>query len=183
MKECPFCNFKNEDDINFCVNCGAELSKKSSLKTKVKLINQINNNDVIEFTKDGIIGREGDITSQLIKQDLTISRHHLQVNNINGDWYIEHIGKNAPSLNGVLFSYGDKFKIKNDAISILSIGNQLYKIYISNIKYKYIITCPVCQKVYRVNSINDKIKFCIACDDADKYQIANIKAEVIEDVD
>lgn len=178
MKECPLCMFENEDDAITCINCGIKLAKP--IKTKVTLNNLING-DTISFSKEGIIGREGNISSEVLKSDLTVSRFHLNVTHTDY-WQIEHIGKNKPYLNGIQLDYGIATIIRTN--DILGLGNQLYKIHIDEIKISYVIKCPVCGKNYNVDSPKARINLCIACDDADKFQIANIKAEeIIKNVD
>ena len=176
---CPYCSHDNPAEAAACESCGATLHNKP--KAKLALVNMLDANDKIKL-HSGVLGREGDLCSERLAQDQTVSRFHLQVEeDTNGQVQIKHIGKNNPSLNGIQIDYGETADLK--ANGVLEIGNQLYKAI--PLKVTYIIRCPVCGKVYKVSSSKDRIPVCTSCDFANRYEIAKESAqeEVFEDAD
>lgn len=80
----------------------------------------------------GILGRYGDYDPEFFQENnmLMVSGEHLIVSHNNGDWYVEHIGRNSTKLDGMELEKGLKFILRND--QVIRMANVSFKVIIGS---------------------------------------------------
>ena len=207
-KECQNCREDNIDSAIECVNCGKPFENViSSIKPNINsfpilTMIHLNSGKEIKITGNCVIGRSGNVEPEFFTDDNRfVSEHHCKITLENGEYKIEHIGKNPTKVNDDSLSKGIRKILRNG--DYLTIADRKFEIAIIKesvneevansvteqetvvsentclpIEEKFIITCPVCGFDYEVKSIDDKIKECEHCDDYDKTEISKINAKV-----
>ena len=198
-KICKNCWTENENPATNCKSCGNILlgtesftpEKSSSTPVIVMTDMDKKSGKVIRINNTCVIGRKGDVEPEFFAEDMYISEYHCKIILENGEYKIEHIGKNPTKIKDIDLPKGVRKIIRNG--DYLTIADKKFEISIYDDvvqneaiqdtaapgnKIKYIITCPKCGFEYEVESIDSRINECGNCgDDYDKYEISKIGAK------
>lgn len=146
---------KKSDEVEFyCEECGLsypidglnhriqvrDIIVQESLNTDFSSISNTNelileeriSNHRIHIGVEGVLGRYGDFEPEFFQENnmLMVSGEHLIVSHDNGDWYVEHIGRNSTKLDGMELERGLKFILKRD--QVLRMANVSFKVIIGS---------------------------------------------------
>ena len=207
-KECQYCREDNIDSAIECVNCGkpfndviSPISLKSN-KVPIFVMTHLNSGKEIRITGNCIIGRSGNVEPDFFTDDNRfVSEHHCKVTLENGEYKIEHIGKNPTKVNDDSLSKGIRKILRNG--DYLTIADRKFEISIvdENVdneisipvveqetmvsenlneftEKKYFIICPKCGSEYEVSNLDERIQECNNCNKFNKREISKVGAIV-----
>lgn len=226
---CPKCGkvFEVRDEnarISECDNCSDDLDKKSIASTRptkqfkkteketsednntpLLTLNGKNINKRICISRNGIIGRKGDIDQKFFAENQYVSERHCRVFYENNQWKVKHLSRTNPTtVNGtemnhiipLSISKGDVLGIANLIFDVLiednysantksvSTKNSLKTTEVhSNKEYAWEIICPVCGKRYFGEDDSFRVSICTGTcsnDEVDSVQISKILPRRIE---
>lgn len=185
--KCTYCGVMNDENQDFCLNCGEPLTQENnevSRETVLELI-ELFTKEKIRLSQNTILGREGEIDSPLIKKDEYMGRIQCGFEkNEDGEWTVENFATINPTLlNGVnllqtvplVLHSGDRLKIADlyFKINIPIIETECQTELIQTTEYS--IVCPVCGHEYRSQDPTFHISECSNCDDEfDKIEIKDV---------
>ena len=131
---CTSCGKKLDDDMKFCIFCGApqendaseikkppvyheppRVIKEARVETGLLVLQDINNDEILyatDFSMPAIMGRDKISCTMLIENDKSVSRKHCQFFCKAGRCYVKDLGSsNGTVLNGEKISEVKQIKV------------------------------------------------------------------------